>query len=63
MQLLAPAKINLSLVVGPLRDDGKHEVLTLLQRVGLSDRIDLEPAPARFLDFVVRGATHSGRRS
>jgi 4-diphosphocytidyl-2-C-methyl-D-erythritol kinase len=42
----APAKINLALVVGPLRDDGKHEVLTVLQRVGLSDRIDLEPAPA-----------------
>jgi 4-diphosphocytidyl-2-C-methyl-D-erythritol kinase len=42
----APAKINLALVVGPLRDDGKHEVLTVLQRVGLSDRIDLEPASA-----------------
>jgi len=42
----APAKINLALVVGPLRDDGKHEVLTVLQRIGLSDRIDLEPAPA-----------------
>jgi 4-diphosphocytidyl-2-C-methyl-D-erythritol kinase len=41
----APAKINLALVAGPLRDDGKHEVLTVLQRVGLSDRIDLEPAP------------------
>jgi 4-diphosphocytidyl-2-C-methyl-D-erythritol kinase len=41
----APAKINLALIVGPLRDDGKHEVLTVLQRVGLSDRIDLEPAP------------------
>jgi 4-diphosphocytidyl-2-C-methyl-D-erythritol kinase len=42
----APAKINLALVVGPLRDDGKHEVVTVLQRVGLSDRLDLEPAPA-----------------
>jgi 4-diphosphocytidyl-2-C-methyl-D-erythritol kinase len=42
----ASAKINLALVVGPLREDGKHEVLTVLQRVGLSDRIDLEPAPS-----------------
>jgi 4-diphosphocytidyl-2-C-methyl-D-erythritol kinase len=42
----APAKINLALVAGPLRDDGKHEILTVLQRVGLSDRIDVEPAPA-----------------
>ena len=45
MRAPAPAKINLALVVGPLRDDGRHEVLTVLQRVGLSDRIDLEPAP------------------
>lgn len=45
MRAPAPAKINLALVVGPLRGDGKHEVLTVLQRVGLSDRIDLEPAP------------------
>ncbi len=41
----APAKINLALVVGPLRDDGKHEVLTILQRIDLVDRIELTPAP------------------
>jgi 4-diphosphocytidyl-2-C-methyl-D-erythritol kinase len=40
----APAKINLALVVGGLRPDGKHEVTTVLQRVGLADRIVLEPA-------------------
>jgi 4-diphosphocytidyl-2-C-methyl-D-erythritol kinase len=40
----AAAKINLALVVGPLRDDGKHEVLTVLQRVDLVDRIELEKA-------------------
>ena len=34
----APAKINLALVVGPLRDDGRHEVATVLQRVDLADR-------------------------
>jgi 4-diphosphocytidyl-2-C-methyl-D-erythritol kinase len=37
----APAKINLALVVGPLRADGKHEVATILQRVDLGDRIAL----------------------
>jgi 4-diphosphocytidyl-2-C-methyl-D-erythritol kinase len=42
----APAKINLALVVGPLRDDGKHEVLTVLQRIDLVDRIELDDAPA-----------------
>jgi 4-diphosphocytidyl-2-C-methyl-D-erythritol kinase len=40
----APAKVNLALVVGPLRDDGKHEVLTVLQRIDLVDRIELEEA-------------------
>ena len=41
--LSAPAKINLALVVGPLRADGKHDVVTVLQRVELGDRIDLSP--------------------
>jgi 4-diphosphocytidyl-2-C-methyl-D-erythritol kinase len=45
-ELVAPAKINLALVVGSARADGKHEVTTVLQRVGLADRIVLEPAPA-----------------
>lgn len=40
----APAKINLALVVGPRRDDGKHEVATLLQRVDLCDRVAVERA-------------------
>ena len=40
----AHAKINLALVVGPRRSDGLHEVATVLQRVDLSDEIDLEAA-------------------
>lgn len=39
----APAKINLGLVVGPVRANGKHEVVTLLQRIDLRDEIDVEP--------------------
>jgi 4-diphosphocytidyl-2-C-methyl-D-erythritol kinase len=46
----APAKINLALVVGPRRDDGKHEVVTVLQRVALGDRVSVAPAPG--LDIV-----------
>lgn len=46
----APAKINLALVVGPARADGKHEVATVLQRVDLADRIALEPASALAVD-------------
>jgi len=41
----ATAKLNLALVVGPQRDDGRHEVATVLQRIDLADRIALEPAP------------------
>jgi 4-diphosphocytidyl-2-C-methyl-D-erythritol kinase len=41
----AAGKINLSLVVGPIREDGKHEVVTIYQRVALSDRIAVEPSP------------------
>lgn len=61
MRAPAPAKINLALVVGPLRDDGKHEVATVLQRVDLGDRVALEPAAALAVrgfpgDTLVRGA-------
>ena len=42
----APAKINLALVVGPQRGDGRHAVTTVLQRLDLCDRVALEPARA-----------------
>jgi 4-diphosphocytidyl-2-C-methyl-D-erythritol kinase len=40
----ATAKLNLALVVGPKRTDGKHEVTTVMQRLALADRIEIEPA-------------------
>jgi len=40
----ATAKLNLALVVGPARPDGKHEVTTVLQRLDLADRVAVEPA-------------------
>jgi 4-diphosphocytidyl-2-C-methyl-D-erythritol kinase len=40
----AHAKINLALVVGPARADGKHEVVTVLQRLDLADEVTVEPA-------------------
>jgi 4-diphosphocytidyl-2-C-methyl-D-erythritol kinase len=40
----APAKLNLALVVGPQRADGKHELVTVFQRIDLGDRITVEPA-------------------
>jgi 4-diphosphocytidyl-2-C-methyl-D-erythritol kinase len=41
----ATAKLNLALVVGPRRDDGRHDVCTVLQRLDLADRIALEASP------------------
>ena len=57
----ATAKLNLALVVGPLRADGKHEVLTVLQRLDLADRVAIEPAEALVVtgfegDTIVRAA-------
>ena len=46
MRAPAAAKINLALVVGPARADGKHELLTVYQRLALADRIEIEPAAA-----------------
>ena len=42
----ATAKINLALVVGSTRQDGKHEVATVLQRVDLGDRVAIATAPS-----------------
>ena len=41
----ATAKLNLSLVVGPRRPDGRHEVCTVLQRIDVADRIALAASP------------------
>ena len=38
---VAAAKINLALVVGPRRRDGRHELLTVYQRIALADRIEV----------------------
>lgn len=46
----ATAKINLALVVGPRRPDGLHEVVTVLQRIDLADRLELQPAEALHVD-------------
>jgi len=40
----APAKINLSLGVGPRRDDGFHSLATVYQAIGLYDEVSVEAA-------------------
>lgn len=49
----APAKVNLELAVGPLRDDGYHALSTVYQAVGLHD--DVTVAPADEWGCTVRG--------
>ncbi|MHB1473725.1 MAG: 4-(cytidine 5'-diphospho)-2-C-methyl-D-erythritol kinase [Dermatophilaceae bacterium] len=39
-----PAKVNLELMVGPLRADGFHHLATVFQGVGLYDDVSVEPA-------------------
>jgi 4-diphosphocytidyl-2-C-methyl-D-erythritol kinase len=63
-QLLAPAKLNLALVVGPMRRDGRHEVATVLQRISLADRLTVDTADELRVegfaeDTLVRGALHA----
>ena len=58
--MIAPAKINLALVVGPVRPDGKHELTTVYQALELGDEIEVEPADETsvtgFDDTIVRSA-------
>jgi 4-diphosphocytidyl-2-C-methyl-D-erythritol kinase len=60
----AHAKLNLSLVVGPLRADGMHEVATVIQAIDLHDDVALEQAPELAVtgfedDTLVRAALES----
>ena len=41
MQVIAPAKINLSLKILGRRDDGFHEIETLIAPISLADKIDI----------------------
>ncbi len=41
MRLAAPAKLNLCLFLGPRRDDGLHELVSLFEPLSLSDAIEV----------------------
>jgi len=40
----APGKVNLCLFLGPVRSDGRHELVTLFESVSLADEISVEVA-------------------
>lgn len=48
-----PAKVNLHLSVGPLREDGFHDLLTVFHAVSLYDEVTA--TPARDLSLGIRG--------
>lgn len=44
VRFFAPAKLNLSLDLGPARSDGYHEIRSVMQAVSLGDRLFVVPA-------------------
>jgi len=55
------AKINLALLIGPVRPDRLHEVVTVMQRIDICDSVTLDRAPALVVegyrkDTLVRSA-------
>ncbi len=53
LRVLAPAKVNLSLFLGPTRSDGRHELVTVFQSMSLADVLELEVAPDGARDLVL----------
>ncbi len=51
----APGKVNLCLLLGPVRADGRHEVATLLESVSLADELELVASAGRDDDVVCPG--------
>jgi len=52
VEVAAPAKLNLALLVGPVRPDGYHEIASLMLPVTLADRVVVERTPGKGLDVV-----------
>ena len=60
IRVRVPAKINLSLAVGPLRDDGFHELATVFMGLSLYDEIAIaDRAPGSGLRITVSGSQAS----
>jgi 4-diphosphocytidyl-2-C-methyl-D-erythritol kinase len=52
VEVVAPAKLNLALLVGPLRPDGYHEIASLMVPVTLADTVSVACTPGQGLDVV-----------
>jgi 4-diphosphocytidyl-2-C-methyl-D-erythritol kinase len=58
VRVRVPAKLNLQLLVGPLRDDGYHEIGTVFHALELFDVLTATPAESLVLSM--RGAESAG---
>jgi len=56
MRLAAPAKVNLFLTVGRRRDDGLHEVESVMQAISLADTVSLSESSSRAVSVSPAGA-------
>ncbi|HET6496878.1 MAG TPA: 4-(cytidine 5'-diphospho)-2-C-methyl-D-erythritol kinase [Thermoleophilia bacterium] len=52
VEVVAPAKLNLSLLVGPLRADGYHEIVSLMVPLTLADTVSVERTPGQGLEVL-----------
>jgi 4-diphosphocytidyl-2-C-methyl-D-erythritol kinase len=52
VEVSAPAKLNLALLVGPVRPDGFHEIASVMVPVTLADFVRVERTPGSGLDVV-----------
>lgn len=57
-----PSKINLHLGVGPLREDGYHELMTVFQALSLTDSVIAAPSRASISLKVFAGTDENGAR-
>ncbi|WP_231336415.1 4-(cytidine 5'-diphospho)-2-C-methyl-D-erythritol kinase [Actinomadura graeca] len=57
MSVRVPAKVNLQLGVGPIRDDGYHDLVSVFHAVSLFDEVTA--APAGRLEVTVESAPYS----
>ena len=45
MNVIAPAKLNLCLYLGPTHDDGMHQLVSIFEPLSLRDELTVSEAP------------------
>jgi 4-diphosphocytidyl-2-C-methyl-D-erythritol kinase len=53
LRVLAPAKVNMSLFLGAIREDGRHRLVTVFESLSLADTLELEVLDDGQVDQVI----------